>query len=273
MQTDGHVTAAKLKNAYIGIGVKQETLLKLFEPHNVEFEKKVGYSRTKDTFGRYRTVCKHIRELLSHIYYREDIPLKELNLTFINDFEYFLREEKKCRTNTLWGYMTELRHIISGARNTVLLSFNPFAGYIKSSERVDRSYLTEEIQTLIEAPMKTKPMNWCATSLFFRFFRACHMRMGRTLPNDNLKPFFDGTPWIITRRRKTNTDSNIRLLDIPKRIIEKYKGLSDDDRVFTMLSNSCCNEKLKKIGNHAVSRNCSPTILQDIRRSPLFFIA
>ena len=34
MQTDGYVTAAKLKDAYLGIGVKQETLLKLFEQHN-----------------------------------------------------------------------------------------------------------------------------------------------------------------------------------------------------------------------------------------------
>ncbi len=30
MQTDGYITAAKLKDAYLGIGVKQETLLKLF---------------------------------------------------------------------------------------------------------------------------------------------------------------------------------------------------------------------------------------------------
>ena len=42
MQTDGYVTAAKLKDAYLGIGVKQKTLLKLFEQHNAEFEKKSG---------------------------------------------------------------------------------------------------------------------------------------------------------------------------------------------------------------------------------------
>ena len=36
MQTDGYVTAAKLKDAYLGIGIKQETLLKLFEQHNDE---------------------------------------------------------------------------------------------------------------------------------------------------------------------------------------------------------------------------------------------
>ena len=76
MQTDGYVTAAKLKDAYLGIGIKQETLLKLFEQHNAEFVKKVGHSRAKGTFQRYITVCKHIREFLPHTYKREDIPSK-----------------------------------------------------------------------------------------------------------------------------------------------------------------------------------------------------
>lgn len=49
MQTDGYVTATKLRNAYLGIGIKQETLLKLFEQHYAEFEKKVGYSRAQGT--------------------------------------------------------------------------------------------------------------------------------------------------------------------------------------------------------------------------------
>lgn len=50
MQTDCYVTAAKLKDAYLGIGVKQETLLKLFERHNAEFEKKVGHSKAEQSF-------------------------------------------------------------------------------------------------------------------------------------------------------------------------------------------------------------------------------
>lgn len=88
MKTDRYVTAAKLKDAYLGIDIKQETLLKLFEQHNAEFAKKVGHSRVKGTFQRYITVYKHIREFLPHTYKREDIPLKELNLMFINDFSY-----------------------------------------------------------------------------------------------------------------------------------------------------------------------------------------
>lgn len=53
MQSDGYVTAAKLRDAYLGIGVKQETLLKLFEQHNVEYRKKVGFSREIATWKKY----------------------------------------------------------------------------------------------------------------------------------------------------------------------------------------------------------------------------
>lgn len=70
-----------------------------------------------------------------------DGEIKQLSLSFINDFEYFLRTEKKCRTNTIWGYMIVLKHIISIVRNDGRLLFNPFAGYINSPESVDRGQI------------------------------------------------------------------------------------------------------------------------------------
>ena len=89
MQSDGYVTAARLRDACLGLGVKRETLLKLFEQHNEEFIKKVGHSRVQGTYNRYRTIYRHLCEFVPKVYRRDDIPLKELNLTFINNFEYF----------------------------------------------------------------------------------------------------------------------------------------------------------------------------------------
>ena len=54
----------------------------------------------------------HLDVYKRQVYRRDDIPLKELNLTFINNFEYFLRTEKKCRTNTVWGYMIGLKRCV-----------------------------------------------------------------------------------------------------------------------------------------------------------------
>ncbi len=193
MQTDGYVTAAKLKDAYLGIGVKQETLLKLFEQHNAEFEKKVGHSRAQGTFTRYRTVCNHIREFLPHTYRR--------------------------------------------------------AGYINSPESVDRGYLTQtEIQTLMDAPMKNATHELVRDLFVFSVFTGLAYSDVKNLTADHLQTFFDGNLWIITRRKKTNTESNIRLLDVPKCIIEKYKGLARDGHVFPVPSNGSCNKILKEIG-------------------------
>ncbi len=61
------------------------------------------------------------------------------------------------------------------------------------------------------------------------------------------KPY--GNLWIITRRKKTNTKSSIRLLDVPQKIIEKYKGMTRDNKVFPMPSNTTCNKILKEIGS------------------------
>lgn len=249
MQSDGYVTAARLRDACLGLGVKRETLLKLFEQHNEEFIKKVGHSRVQGTYNRYRTICRHLCEFVPKVYHRDDIPLKELNLTFINNFEYFLRTEKKCRTNTVWGYMIGLKHVISIARNSGALPFNPFAGYINSPESVDRGYLTErEIQTLMETLVKSGTCELVRDLFIFSVFTGLAYADVKALTTDRLQTFFDGNLWIITRRRKTNTESNIRLLDVPKRIIEKYKGLSKDDHVFPVASNGRCNTILKELG-------------------------
>ena len=216
---------------------------------NEEFIKKVGHSRVQGTYNRYRTIYRHLCEFVPKVYRRDDIPLKELNLTFINNFEYFLRTEKKCRTNTVWGYMIGLKHVISIARNSGALPFNPFAGYINSFESVDRGYLTErEIQTLMEAPVKSGTCELVRDLFIFSVFTGLAYADVKALTTDRLQTFFDGNLWIITRRRKTNTESNIRLLDVPKRIIEKYKGLSKDDHVFPVPSNGRCNTILKELG-------------------------
>ena len=66
---------------------------------------------------------------------------------------------------------------------------------------------------------------------------------------EDIKPYTDPVfQNNFTRRKKTNTESNIRLLDVPKRIMEKYKGLARDGHVFPVPSNGSCNKILKEIG-------------------------
>lgn len=249
MQTDGYVTAAKLKDAYLGIGVKQETLLKLFEQHNAEFEKKVGHSRAQGTFTRYRTVCNHIREFLPHTYRREDIPLKELNLTFINDFEYFLRTEKKCRTNTVWGYMIVLKHIVSIARNNGRLPFNPFAGYINSPESVDRGYLTQtEIQTLMDAPMKNATHELVRDLFVFSDFTGLAYADIKQLHPCHIGTTAEGRRFIRINRKKTGVEAFIPLHPIAEQILSLYNTTDIHSPVFPLPSRDSIWHEIREIG-------------------------
>lgn len=77
-------------------------------------------------------------------------------------------------------------------------------------------------------------------------FEHLHSDM-KGLKNSNIQDFFDDNQWIIIRRKKTSTSSNVMLLDIPKMIIEKYAVLSKDGKVFPVPSNTVCNDSLKRI--------------------------
>lgn len=145
--------------------------------------------------------------------------------------------------------MIVLKHIVSIARNDGRLPFNPFAGYINSPGSVDRGYLTKaEIQTLMDVPMKNAYYELVRDMFVFSVFTGLAYSDVKNLTTDNLQTFFDGNLWIITRRKKTNTESNIRLLDVPRKIIEKYRGLARDNKVFPIPSNTTCNKILKEIG-------------------------
>lgn len=155
MQTDGFVTADKVKNAYLGLGVKQDTFLTLFAKHNQEFSRKVGYNRAQASYSKYCTLYKHMESYIIQEYKRNDIFLKEMNLAFENGFEHYLRTGRNCSINTIWNYMIGVKHIVAMARNSGQLAINPFAGYLISPEVKDRGFLNkEELNLLVNTKMK-----------------------------------------------------------------------------------------------------------------------
>lgn len=234
---DNFVTAEKVKNAYLGLGMKHETILKVFAQHNEDFEKQVGKMKSKSTYQKYCTVYRHVQEFIRYRYNVSDIALKELTPAFIIDFELYLRANQDCTNNTVWVYMMPLRRMITIAQNNGWLNRDPFVEYSISPEDSDRGYLTkEEIKKLMNAPITRKKHELVRDLFVFCCFSGLSFRDLKNLTTDNLQTSFDGHEWIITKRQKTKVQSNIRLLDVPRRIIEKYKGIAKDGKVFPVPS-------------------------------------
>ncbi len=67
------------------------------------------------------------------------------------------------------------------------------------------------------------------------------------LTEDKIKKAFDGHLWIMTKRHKTDINTNVRLLDIPLEILEKYKGKQKNGKVLPVISNQKINDYLEEI--------------------------
>lgn len=76
---------------------------------------------------------------------------------------------------------------------------------------------------------------------------------------DQIIVWGDGSNWISIVRQKTKVPSNIRLLEVPLRLIEKYRGQAKDNKVFPVPSNQKMNDYLKEIGPSAGFLKSSPS--------------
>ena len=229
---ESHVTAEKVKNAFLGIDLRCETLLQIFKQHNEDFKKMVDAGlKARGTLQKYRDVYVHLEAFIRKRYNRNDIPLIELTPAFITDFELYLVTEPKLAHNTIWLYMMPLRRMIGIAIKNRWLTFNPFIDYSISPEETDIGYLdSEEIQVLMNTTLKKK--HELVRDLFiFCCFTGLSFQDMKNLTQSNFQIFFDGNPWIITRRQKTSVSSNVPLMEIPLKIIEKYKGLAKNDKL------------------------------------------
>lgn len=249
MLKEGFTTANKIKNAYLGLDVKEHTLMALFESHNKELAQKVGITRSKKTYEVHVSVYNNLSRFLPKYYKRNDIFLKELEATFVKDFEQYLRIERKCSTNGINCYMTTLKHIVSKACSSGVLHTNPISSYKAKHIQKDRGFLNnEELQLIMNVKFKKASHELIRDLFIFSVFTGLSYIDVKNLTPDKIRKSFDGHIWIETKRQKTNTPSNVRLLEVPKRILEKYKGLSRDGKVFPVPSNRQCNNILRKIG-------------------------
>lgn len=245
---DNYVTAEKVRNVFLGMGMNHETLLAVFRQHNEDYAKQVGKIKSQRSYWKYCIVYKHLSEFIKQRYKVSDIALKELTPAFITDFELFLRTEKNHCNNTVWSYMMPFRSIIFMAINNGWLQRDPFYAYSITKEETKRGFLSkEEIRLLIDGTFKKKGYELVRDLFLFCTFTGLTFIDMKNLTKDNLQLSFDGHLWIKTNRQKTGVESNIRLLDIPLQIIKKYEGIAEGNLLLPVPCYANCKYDLKVI--------------------------
>lgn len=249
LKDEGFATAQKVKLSFLGVGVMDDAILKVFKDQNEDFERMVSKGkRSQNTYNKYKTVYNHLSEFIRERYHREDLAFRELTSDFIREFDFFLRIDKECTHNTVWVYTMPVIALADLAIKKGLIRQNPFEDYEISMEETDRSYLLKENveKLMLLKPSKDK-YEFVKDIFIFSCFTGLSYIDIQKLKWSNIQSFFDGHQWIISRRKKSDVASNVRLLEIPKRIIEKYRGLTRSDYVFPVPSNATCNSHVKKM--------------------------
>jgi site-specific recombinase XerD len=247
---DNYVTAEKVKNEFLGISENHETLLSLFQKHNNDVQKLIGVSKSAATYQKYEVTRKHLQKFIQFKYQITDISLKEIKHVFLCDFEIYLLTEAGCGVNTTAKFLQLLKRIIIIARNNGLISIDPYANYKIHIAKVDRGYLTQEnVEKILKKKFVIKRLELVRDIFIFSCFTGLAYIDVKNLTEKNVRTSFDGNLWIMTKRQKTKVESNILLLDVPKMILDKYKGKSPNNQLLPILSNQKMNAYLKEVGD------------------------
>ena len=250
---DKPFTALMIKNKFLNKEDTRKTILQIFSEHNNQIKKLVSKSYSSGCYNRYVRTSKHLHSYIQKEYNMNDIFVQEVDLKFINGFEYYLKNKDIGNQNTITKYLTNLKKIIRIAYANDWISKDPFFHWKAKWEIVERDFLSEiDIQKMIKKEINIPRLDLVKDIFIFCCYTGLAYVDVKKLSNNNIIIGIDGERWIKTKRTKTNTRSNIPILPTAEAILNKYKehhDIIDNERVLPVLSNQKMNAYLKEIAD------------------------
>lgn len=245
---DASVTAEKVRNAFLGLNAREDSLLDLFDHHVENLKAQVGKDVSRDTYMKYLRTRTRLYDFMKYKYNISDINLKEINHSFLCDFEVYLKTIHNCGQNTTVKFMQRFKSIILIAKSNGWIKADPFATYKLHFEKSEREYLTEpELEAIIKKQFPIKRLEVVRDIFIFSCFTGLAYVDVFNLREGNVRTTFDESLWIIGKRVKTGVTYRVPLLEIPLMIINKYKDTLPNDEVLPIISNQKMNSYLKEI--------------------------
>ena len=227
MQRGYLITARLLRDAVIDKveALNEKTLFQVLAEHNEEQKKLVGNGVSKATYFISEYTDRLLKEYVKQKYKREDLFLRELNLSFIQSFHTFLKIDKGMAQNSSTKHLKLLKKIINMAVANSYITYNPFATYKVEREPVEIDFLDEEeLRKIINFDTPLPRLERAKDMFLFGCFTGLAYIDIKTLAPEHFEKDSAGRIWIKKKRVKTGVLSRIPLLPIAKLILDKYKG-------------------------------------------------
>ncbi len=245
-------TAQKIIDHIKGKDVSRVKVLEEFQNHNDEMHQLVNNKEfALGTYKRYVTARSHVQEFIKYRYQRSDIEFRELDYTFVTEYEFYLKTVRKCSNNTALKYIANFKKIVLRAIAKEIIIKDPFKLFKSKKTKLDKKPLsTQELKVLENKIFSTKRLTTIRDIFVFQCYTGLAYIDVKQLSYKDIKMEIDGSMWIMSKRQKTKSSTNIPLLKNAIEIMKKYKDdpvCKDYNLVLPVKSNQKMNEYLKEI--------------------------
>ncbi len=228
---------------YKGENIKEDkSIMEIFNLHIAKQEKLIGISTTRVSVRKFYQTKTHVKTFIKWKFNKSDYLLKDMKMSFITEFEYYLKAEKKFEQNTIHKTLQRFRQMVKIAVGLDFIAKDPFLLHKNKRPKKQVIFLTkEELSKLEKHQFASLRLQQVADMFVFCCYTGLAYKEMANLKPKDLVLGFDGKKWINIYRQKTSRKYEIPLLSKGEEILDKYKG------ELPIISNQRFNAYLKEI--------------------------
>lgn len=250
-QEKGDVYLPEIMEALFVKQKEDPMLLTTIEDHNKDLKARVGKDYSFSTYEKYEFMADKVKAFLQTRKIT-DVRLKDLAVSFIVNFDHYLRTQESNQHNTAVKYCNNLKRIINVAVLKGLIPTNPFNGFKTVYKDTPQVYLDErELDTIRQVELVKKKHRHARDLFLFQANTGLAYTDLSALKQSDLSTT-EGRQWIVKPRQKSDVIATIPIMEEAAKLIQKYQ--SDTMRgefLFPTISIQKYNQALSEIGKIA----------------------
>lgn len=227
--------------------VQNKGIVEYFKEYLEKNKRLIGIEIKQATWNKFSYILSSLIDLIKLKFKQNEYLLKDLDYSFIIEFEYYLKTEKKQKQVTVNKSLQRFKKVVKTAVTGKLIDTNPFVEHKVKRVITNVIYLTTaELANLEKQNFSQNRLEQVKDLFVFCCYTGLAYNEMSKLESKHIVIGFDDNKWIQMIREKTNKLISVPLLQKPKAIIDKYET-ENCQYLLPRISNQKFNSYLKEI--------------------------
>src|SRR5690606_564497 len=169
-----------------------------------KYKKLIGIEIKQVTWNKFNYILSDLKDFIQWKYKQKDFYLKDLDMAFISDFEYYLKVNKEQKQITINKALQRFKKVVKTAVEAKIIDSFPFTEHKPKTVKNQIVYLTvEELNKLEEHSFSQKRLQEVADMFIFCCYTGLAYNEMSQLQPKHIITGFDENQWIQIQREKT----------------------------------------------------------------------